>query len=279
MNTIENKISRHYADKDMLSRIYNALSETGHDLDNLQPEDLMPVEEFHIGGRESTVYAVSKMDLKPEYRVLDIGCGIGGAARYIASHHGCKVDGIDLTPEYIDCGNDLSKSVRLNGKVHLEVASALDIPFPDGIFDAAITLHVAMNIEDREQLYRETARVLKSGAVLCIYDVMKIGKKPLEYPVPWAKTAETSFLKTPEQMQILLEGAGFSITKMENRVEVAKSFFKKQLLAQKASKSDKPPVLGVHLIIREQAKEKFENTQLNIDLELMAPVLMFAVKN
>lgn len=278
MKSIEKDVAQHYGDADLLSRILSALEADGYDLERLQSEDLAPVEEFHIGGRESTEYAVTKMSLTPAQRVLDIGCGIGGAARYIASAYGCKVNGIDLTPEFIHCGQDLTKRLRLQELVKLDVASALDLPFRDGVFDAAITLHVAMNIRDRQRLYLETARVLKPGAVLCIFDVMRKSDAKLTYPVPWATTAETSFLKTPEQMNTLLEDAGFVVREVEDRSSMAMTFFKKRLASTSAATGNKPSALGIHLVMKEQAKEKFENTLSNIQNGYIAPVQMIAVK-
>lgn len=278
VKSIENDVAQHYGDADLLSRILSALEADGYDLERLQSEDLAPVEEFHIGGRESTKYAVAKMSLTAAQRVLDIGCGIGGAARYMASAFGCNVNGIDLTPEFISCGQDLTKRLRLQELVKLDVASALDLPFRDGVFDAAITLHVAMNIEDRKSLYHETARVLKPGATLCIFDVMRKSDAKLTYPVPWATTAETSFLKTPEQMNTLLEDAGFVVREVEDRSSMALAFFKKRLASTPTAIDNKPSALGVHLVMKERAKEKFENTLSNIQNGYIAPVQMIAVK-
>lgn len=277
MNKIEQSVAQHYGDEELLTRILGGLQASGCDLQQLKPEDLIPVEEFHIGGREATEYVVSNMNLQPEQHVLDIGCGIGGAARYIASQKGNRVTGIDLTPEYIACAKELSKRVQLP-QVDFGTASALDLPFEDGSFDAAISLHVAMNIEDREALYRETARVLKPGAVLAIFDVMRKADGELEYPVPWAKTPETSFLKTAEEMQNLLENNGFSVLKTEDRTEMALAFFRERIAGMQQAEEGQPPALGVHLVMKEQAKEKFKNTLLNIERELISPVLILAVK-
>ena len=278
MKSIENDVAQHYGDAGLLPRILAALVADGYALEQLQIEDLAPVEEFHIGGRAATVYAVAKMSLSPQQRVLDIGCGIGGAARYIASAIGCKVNGIDLTPEFIHCGQDLSKRLGLDGLVQLDVASALDLPFDDHQFDAAITMHVAMNIEDRETLYQETARVLKPGGVLCVFDVMRKNDARLAYPVPWAQTAETSFLKTPAQMKALLEDAGFIVREVEDRSSMALAFFEKRLSSKPSTTDNTPPALGVHLVMKAQVKEKFENTLANIKNSYIAPVQMIAFK-
>ena len=208
---LEAAVARHYGFGDLTDRILKAIAAAGIDAERIAPEQLAPVDEFHIGGRAATIHAVSKMGLTAADHVLDVGCGIGGATRYLASTVGCRVTGIDLTPEYIAAAEELARRTGLADRVAYRVASALAMPFEDGAFDAAITLHVAMNIRDRAGLYREVARVLKPGAVFCSYDVMKGGNDGLTFPVPWAETAATSHLTTPQEMQALLRDAGFEV--------------------------------------------------------------------
>ena len=187
MNSLETAVARHYGDADLLSRIFAGLEASGVDLSHLQPDDLSAVEEFHIGGRKATAHAVEKMSLSEGQHVLDVGCGIGGTARYIANQSGCTVTGIDLTPEYIGVAKTLTELTGLDNQISFDVASALSMPFQDEAFDAAITLHVAMNIPERAVLYSEIARVLKPDATLYIFDVMKKNDEDLRFPVPWAE--------------------------------------------------------------------------------------------
>jgi SAM-dependent methyltransferase len=276
VNDIEAAVARHYGDAGLLARIMAGLEASGADPESLRPDDLAPVDEFHIGGREATAHAVAKLDLDAGTQVLDVGCGIGGAARYIATQAGCRVTGIDLTPEFIATARRLTELTGLDGKIAFEVASALDMPFEDGAFDAAITLHVAMNIPARAALYGEIARVVKPGAVLCIYDVMKLGEGEPAYPVPWAETPATSHLTTAEEMRGLLDVAGFDLREVEDRSDFARAFFQDALAA--AAASDGPPPLGIHLILGASAPEKFRNMLNNIEAGRIAPIQMIATR-
>ena len=278
MKEFEQTIAQHYGDAHLLNRILAALKEDNIKLCHLQANDLAPVEEFHIGGRQATEYAISKLSLRNDQKILDIGCGIGGAARFISNTIGCEVTGIDLTPEYIHCAQDLSRRLKLETLNRFEVGSALDMPYSDRQFDAAVTFHVAMNIEDRAALYKETARVLKPGGSLCIFDVMKTSAEPLSFPVPWAASAETSFLKTPTQMRALLHDAGFGVHCEENQAEMAIEFFKEKFVTAQRSTLAPVPALGVHLVMKDRPKEKFRNTLENIINGRIAPVLMIAKK-
>jgi SAM-dependent methyltransferase len=269
---LEGAVARHYGVSDLQDRILKALAAAGLDPDRLKPEDLAPIDEFHIGGRPATVHAVGKMGLRPDQHVLDVGCGLGGATRYIANTIGCRVTGIDLTPAYIAAAQDLARRTGLADRIAYQVASALEMPFPDRTFDAAITLHVAMNIKDRAGLYGEVARVLKPGAVFCVYDVMKGETEGLKFPVPWADTPATSHLTTPKEMEALLRGAGFEIAEIDDRTAAGIAFFRERL----AASGPQPPALGLHLLMGQGAREKFENMLANLEQRCIAPVVMIA---
>jgi ubiquinone/menaquinone biosynthesis C-methylase UbiE len=270
--TLEDSVTRHYGVSDLTERILKALAAAGIDADRIAPEQLAPVDEFHIGGRAATIHAVARMGLGANDHVLDVGCGIGGATRYIASTIGCRVTGLDLTPGYVAAAEELARRTGLAGRVAYRVASALAMPFETGAFDAALTLHVAMNIRDRAGLYREVARVLKPRAAFCIYDVMNGGKDGLKYPVPWAETPETSHLTTPQEMQVLLQSAGFEVNEIEDRTAFALDFFRQSLTAPAAG----APPLGLHIMMGANAREKFQNMLANIESGAIAPTLMIA---
>jgi SAM-dependent methyltransferase len=270
---LEGAVARHYGAADLTGRILKAMVAAGIDTDQVQPEQLAPIDEFHIGGRAATVHAVAKMGLRADSHVLDVGCGIGGATRYLASAIGCRVAGIDLTPEYIAAAEELARRTGLADRIVYRVGSALAMPFADGAFDAALTLHVAMNIQDRRGLYREVARVLKPGAAFCVYDVMRGGSDVLKFPVPWAETPATSHLTTPDEMKVLLGAAGFEVVEVEDRTPFALDFFRQSLASSAAAGM---PPLGLHIVMGASAREKFQNMLANVESGAIAPTLMLA---
>ena len=105
---LEQAVARHYAHGTLEETILNALAAAGKDVNRLTPKDLAPVDEFHIGGRQATIAFAEQFGPRPEMRLLDIGCGLGGAARYFADAHGCRVTGIDLSAEYVAVANALA---------------------------------------------------------------------------------------------------------------------------------------------------------------------------
>jgi len=275
MNDTESAIAAHYGHSGLLERILRGLRDAGADIDNLRPEDLQPIEEFHIGGRQATQYLISTLALHRDMRVLDIGSGIGGTARYIAAQFGSRVSGVDLTPEYVDIANVLSKRVSLDHTVDFCAASALAMPFDDACFDAAVTLHVAMNVRDRVSFYAEIARVIKPGGVLGLFDVMKKNDGDLAFPMPWAQSHATSHLTTAGETIDLLTDAGFATSEPEDRTDFALEFFARSSPAP----ADGPPPLGVHLLMGDSTADKIANVLDAINSGYIAPVQIIAKRN
>ncbi|PHS21944.1 MAG: SAM-dependent methyltransferase [Robiginitomaculum sp.] len=274
MKTQNENIVRHYQDGGLLERIDAGLRAAGLDPHAIRAADLTQVDEFHIGGREMTLRILAQMNIAAEDHILDIGCGIGGAARTLVRETGCTVTGIDLTPEYIDLAKELTTRCQMDQRLFFKIANACEMSFEDETFDGAITLHVAMNIEDRVALYDEAARVLKPGAILAIYDVMRTNDEALEYPAPWATSAATSFLKSPKEMRSLLDNARFDLIHEEDHGETARAFF--QNISPDAAAA--PPPLGVHVVMGAEAPLKIRNTMKNLNAGRMAPVIMIARK-
>jgi len=128
-------VADHYKKRALGDVILAALKATGKDIEQLTPDDLAPVDEFHAGGRNATVRLAQLAGVTGSERVLDVGCGIGGPSRYLASTFGCRVTGLDLTPEFIALAGMLAQRTRLADKVSYRHGDALDMPFPDASFD------------------------------------------------------------------------------------------------------------------------------------------------
>jgi cyclopropane fatty-acyl-phospholipid synthase-like methyltransferase len=217
---LEQGVIRHYTRGDLNDIVLSWLSAAGRDPRRPAPDDLAPIDELHSGGREATVAFAEGIALKRDHRLLDIGCGIGGPARFFADRTGCRVEGIDLTPEHIDVAIDLTRRMQLNDLVTFRVANALDLSWVSQPFDAAIMLHVGMNIQDKERLFRNVRAALKAGSTFGIYDLMRTSPDTIAFPMLWAQTSATSFVEEPETYCRLLEGAGFAIVREHNYREL-----------------------------------------------------------
>jgi ubiquinone/menaquinone biosynthesis C-methylase UbiE len=269
-------VSEHYEHGSLLEAIQSALPLLGKTIDNITIEDLAPVDEFHIGGRMATEHFLDQLNFSRHDHLLDVGCGLGGASRYVADKYKNRVTGIDLTEEYIETGNVLCAWVKLDKHIRLQQGSALSMPFRNATFDGAFMMHVGMNIEDKDQLFTEIFRVLKPGTLLGVYDVMQHDDGELTYPVPWATERHTSYVAAPGQYQAALENAGFEVSAISNRREFALEFF--NTLRTKTEAAGGPPPLGLHTLMQESTALKISNMILNLQEGRVAPVEIVAKK-
>src|SRR5215469_15062881 len=129
MKSIEQSVSQHYTHGSLENTILQALTVAGKDINRLEPADLAPVDEFHIGGRQATIDFAEQMGLTAGMQLLDIGCGLGGASRYFAHGRGCQVSGIDVTSEYVAVAEALARRVGLAARVSYRHGSGLSLPF------------------------------------------------------------------------------------------------------------------------------------------------------
>jgi ubiquinone/menaquinone biosynthesis C-methylase UbiE len=264
--SIEANVARHYTHGSLERAILDALISQGKEPDHLTPADLAPIDEFHIGGRQATIDFAGQLGVRRGMRLLDIGCGLGGAARYFADEHGCRVVGIDLTNEFVEVANSLAQRVGLGRIVSYQQGSALDLPFATGSFDGAYMLHVGMNIADKRKLFAGVRAVLKAGGLFGIYDVMRTGNGELTFPVPWASSPETSFVSDAASYRSLLEAASFEVVKERNRRDFAVDFFR-----QTRARAAQGPALGIHLLMGVEFAQKMANLIGNFERGLIAP--------
>jgi SAM-dependent methyltransferase len=269
-------VAGHYTQGNLLDAILAGVERLGKSTDTVTVDDLVPVDEFHIGGRRATESLFEMVGITPDDHVLDVGCGLGGASRFVAQRYGCRVTGIDLTQEYIETGNALCSWVGLADQITLEQGNAMELPYSDGAFDKAYMLHVGMNIANKQMLTAELYRILKPWGVLAIYDVMRVSDGDLLFPVPWATTEEESAVSTPEEYRDALRAAGFSVTVERNRHDFAMDFFAKLQTATAAAEG--PPPLGLNVLMGETAQLKIKNMIANISQNIVAPVEIVSVK-
>jgi sarcosine/dimethylglycine N-methyltransferase len=216
MSTLET----HYSARDIEARILAGLRAAGLDPEQaLSPEQLGALDHFHTGGLRATRELQDLAQIQPEDRVLDIGSGLGGSARLLASAVGCRVDCIEMSSDYCAGAALLNRLTGLENRITVHQGSALDLPFPDDSFDVVWMQNVGMNIADKQKLYEEIARVLKPGGRYAFQE-MAAGASPTSYfPLPWATEPGDSFLVSGDEMHSVLDGCGFNTELFEDTSE------------------------------------------------------------
>ena len=273
---MKDRITAHYTHGQLLDRILSGVEAIGKTPDTVTVDELAPADEFHIGGRQASEEFIGQLELSADDHALDVGCGIGGTSRFVASRFGCRVTGIDLTPEFVSTGQSLCDWVGLSGQVELHQGDATAMPFTNERFDAAFMLHVGMNIADKAGLFAEVYRLIKPGALFGVYDVMQTGDEALTYPVPWSTVPGTSALATQEHYLEALKQAGFDIIRIRDRGKFAAEFFAETRRRMEAAGGTPP--LGVHIAMGDSAPAKISNMVENIAAGRVSPVEIIVIK-
>jgi SAM-dependent methyltransferase len=238
-------VSDHYDSDRLGERILAALAEAGVDLDHLTPDDLAPLDQFHMGGRDTTLQLLQLAGISPGAKVLDAGGGIGGPARTLATQTGCHVTVVDLSQSFCDAGTLLTERTGLSDQVRFIHGDATAMPVPDGEFDVVWTQHSSMNIPDKAKLYAEFHRVLRPGGKLAIHEVMAGPNGPVHFPVPWARRPEISFVRPTAEIRSLITQTGFREIAWVDLTGEALEGWRKRL----ANPPAQIPTLGLHVLL------------------------------
>jgi cyclopropane fatty-acyl-phospholipid synthase-like methyltransferase len=128
-------------------------------------------DEAPVEPETSSGYLAELAGVQPGDHVLDAGCGVGGPAIAIAQAvPGVVIDGVTVSEVQAGMARTLIADAGLSDRVRVHVADFHRLPFPDASFDVALYFEVTGYSPDRAALYRESARVLRSGGTVYVKD-------------------------------------------------------------------------------------------------------------
>ncbi|KAJ7970272.1 Phosphoethanolamine N-methyltransferase [Quillaja saponaria] len=168
------------------------------------------------GGIETTKEFVSKLELKPGQKVLDVGCGIGGGDFYMAENFDVEVVGIDLSINMISFA--LEQAIGLKCSVEFEVADCTKKTYPDNTFDVIYSRDTILHIQDKPALFRSFYKWLKPGGKVLISDYCKRAGTPSPEFAAYIKQRGYDLHDTKEYGQ-MLKDAGFDVIIAEDRTD------------------------------------------------------------
>jgi SAM-dependent methyltransferase len=167
------------------------------------------------------------LGLRATDHVLDLGCGSGGPALFLAREIGCPVTGVDINEVGIRAGLALAREAGLQDKVRFRQADVREsLPFSDQAFDALVCMDVMCHLPDRRGLFCEWRRVLRPGGRALYTDPVVV--TGLVSKEEFATRSSTGYFEfgPPGVNERLLGEAGFELVTTEdvtdNEVEVSR---------------------------------------------------------
>ena len=241
-------------------------------VDELTVESLAPFDHFHALGVKATQDLANILPIKKGDHVLDLGCGIGGPARYFAHHFDAKVTGVDIDADYIDAGRKLTMETGLCERVTLQCADMLVQDFSAN-YDGVLALHITMNIQERAKLFARVYETMKPSAWFAISEHAK-GEGQAYYPLPWARSENTSFLVSIDETRELLQKTGFEIMYFEDMCEAYMRGY------ARAIKNLNDPIFreALTLAMPDDIEIRMRNTLRNIEQQRTKPFQLICQK-
>jgi cyclopropane fatty-acyl-phospholipid synthase-like methyltransferase len=238
-------------------------------------EQLAPLDHFHARGFPATVELADALPIQPGHHIVDIGCGIGGPARYLAQRFGCRISGVDITQPFVEAANRLTTLLKMERQVEIELGDGQHLPYGEAMFDGAYTQHVTMNIADRALFFGEAFRVLRPGAFFAVTEHGLGPEGSPHYPVPWSEDGSGSYLVRPADTVTYLNEVGFVDVKLEDTGAKYLQGYRRAI--ELAAQGALPP-LGVHVLMGQMAPEKTRNAARNIEERRTHPIQIICSK-
>lgn len=189
-------------------RIFNELKALGlADDAPLNVEQLVPFDQYHYLGTDAVDEAIDSLSLVSQSRVLEVGSGIGGPARYLAQQTNCQVSAIELQTDLHEVAASLTKRCGLEDRVRHHCENILDFSTNPADFDGVVSWLSFLHIPDRSALFNKCHDLLRHGGKILIEDFYKRGELSPEETRILSEDIYCNYLPTLEEYRSqLLEG-------------------------------------------------------------------------
>ena len=198
------------------SQVLDKLAQTGADTSILTVELLQHHDQDHFGGLAATDALARHAKINQSTHVLDLCCGLGGPARYLAYHHGCRVTGVDMNTDRLAGAVRLTERTKLQDRVLFHHANALQTGLADETFDVIVSQEAFCHIPDKKTLIAECVRLLKPGGRIVYTDILARNSMTNEIRSRLENEMAFSELSTLEQYCHLLEGKSCQVVEVED---------------------------------------------------------------
>jgi cyclopropane fatty-acyl-phospholipid synthase-like methyltransferase len=232
---------------DRVHRIHKELAAKGLTPDvALKVSDLTPFDQFHYHGTKAVEEAIAALGLKPGMRVLDIGAGLGGPARYIAERTGAHVTALELQEDLSTVGEDLTHRCGLTALVEHRCGNVLE--GVDGNFDCIVSMLCFLHIPDRARLFSVCRSVLKKGGALYIEDFGRNRDATPAETEALAIKVQCPHVPTLEEYRSDLSAAGFAAVQLTDATADWTAFTASRLAAYRAARDRNITIHGAEIV-------------------------------
>ena len=217
-NTTHSKLVNVFYDTHPISesQVLDKLAQTGADTSILTVELLQHHDQDHFGGLAATDALALHAKINESTHVLDLCCGLGGPARYLAYHYGCRVTGVDMNTDRLAGAVRLTERTKLQDRVLFHHANALQTGLADETFDVIVSQEAFCHIPNKKTLITECVRLLKPGGRIVYTDILARSNMTNEIRSRLETEMVFSELSTLEQYCHLLEEKGCQVIEVED---------------------------------------------------------------
>jgi sarcosine/dimethylglycine N-methyltransferase len=170
-----------------------------------------PREPFGQATERATARMAQGLDLKSGMRVIEVACGIGGTARYLARTFGVAVEATNVSDAQIEDGRRLSAAAGLGERIRFSYADYHDLPFENGAFDVWWCQEAMLYSPDKRRVLNEALRVLKPGGQIILSDLLFTDAMPMAERAPFMEKQGARYFWTIGQYDALLDAMTLNV--------------------------------------------------------------------
>ncbi|HUT78173.1 MAG TPA: methyltransferase domain-containing protein [Polyangia bacterium] len=271
----DRRIREHWAARDNVRSMAAALAVGDSRLERPTVEDLAPRDQLHAGTIEATARFVDWAGVGPGQRVLDLGSGLGGSARFLASRTGVRVTALELCDGLHDTAAELTRRCGLSHLVdHVRGDGTRPTDIGGGGFDVIWIQHVDMQVRDKAGLYATVARCLAPGGRVVWHDWLAGAGGAPRWPVFWSEDGAISFHIPEAEFRDNLRRAGLTLARFEVIADETMTWFgkgRREIAAARSSLRAKSPPPLERLRKLEHLLLEMDNAILNTREERLIP--------
>ncbi len=232
-----------------VDRIHNDLRAVGIGPDDpLTVDVLSPFDQFHYFGTDAVDEAIAEAGIGAGSRVLDIGSGLGGPARYLAERTGCHVTAVELQPDLSALAASLTERCGLAAHVDHLQADVLTHELDAGTYDAAVSWLCFYHIADHHTLLSQVFKALKPGGRLYVEDLFRHGEFDDNETVHLTQMLYGQYLPYKDAYVGNLEAAGFTNVDFDDRTDIWRPYVAERVAAWTARRDELVSIHGEAIV-------------------------------